>query len=42
MTALVGEVLGREGVPVGNTPVGMWQYRIPEDSMPKVRYSGLF
>ncbi len=36
MSDLVGEVLGGEGISVGNKPIAMWQYHIPTQPLPKV------
>ena len=38
MSEMVGAVLARENITVGNRPVAMWQYNIPGEPLPKVVY----
>lgn len=43
MSHLVGELLSELEIIIGNRPVGMWRYNIPEEPAPLVaKYCGLF
>ncbi len=43
MSELVGQLLSEHSIPIGNKPMGLWQYKIPEDPTPMVtKYCGLF
>ena len=37
MSEQVGEILEKHGIPVGNRPVALWKYSIPDEPLPKVR-----
>ena len=37
MSEQVGEILEKHGIPVGNRPVAVWKYSIPDEPLPKVR-----
>ena len=37
MSEHVGEILEKHGIPVGNRPVALWKYSIPDELLPKVR-----
>ena len=37
MSEVVGAVLAREDIAVGNKPVAVWKYNIPGEPLPKVR-----
>ena len=42
MSEHVGEILEKHGIPVGNQPVALWKYSIPDEPLPKVRMHETF